>query len=471
MLAHKLKLFLTESDIKQSHDLNLKLNKLESERSNESDKIIEGLILSDKPSIKTVETIEKLSSLETRIKKEIYELSVKNILSNSLTSDGTNKYIGSLKYLNTPDPTDSRIQDNLVSQVIGLGHDGMPSQNIALKASEAIKIPTVKGKESMDASVFKRAVESVWEKPSTPDAVNTEKKKELLVLRDKIENASTETERKSYQREFDQKNAEFMKNDPATQSTLRRNDPAIVNQGANKGMSVQTAVVIQAIRDMGLDNFKPAENLNKDQLAEFKKIKEWIAGKDKNGNLIDPQVLGNQMASAVCKIYAGYSVGVENGSIKVSFGEFLINKFRNADVAFGSNSAPVLDQNRMRGYDNEFIKRYDNNEIKMKNDFETIGVDANGKITGVTNPISVDGVTNYLNNISLDAGDVTLQVYGDTDRKQGGNHYFVIKRINGEWYNLNNNGIRDPLTGLPPKLNYGQLDDGSKEIKVYGIFR
>jgi uncharacterized protein (DUF2147 family) len=55
-------------------------------------------------------------------------------------------------------------------------------------------------------------------------------------------------------------------------------------------MSVQTAVVIQAIRDMGLDNFKPAENLNKDQLAEFKKIKEWIAGKDKNGNPTDKDI-------------------------------------------------------------------------------------------------------------------------------------------------------------------------------------
>jgi hypothetical protein len=107
----------------------------------------------------------------------------------------------------------------------------------------------------------------------------------------------------------------------------------------------------------------------------------------------------------------------------------------------------------------------------MKNDFETIGVDANGKITGVTNPISVDGVTNYLNKIPLDAGDVTLQVYGDTNDMQGGNHYFVIKRINGEWYNLNNNETRNPITGLPLKLNYGNLNDGTEEIKIYGIFK
>lgn len=53
---------------------------------------------------------------------------------------------------------------------------------------------------------------------------------------------------------------------------------------------------------------------------------------------------------------------------------------------------------------------------------------------------------------------------------QGGKHYFVIKRINGEWYNLNNNGKRDPLTGLPPKFDYGQINI-EKGIKLYGIFK
>ncbi|GBF50647.1 putative large structural protein [Leptospira ryugenii] len=148
----------------------------------------------------------------------------------------------------------------------------------------------------------------------------------------------------------------------------------------------------------------------------------------------------------------------------------MINKFRNADVAFGVNTAPVLDQNGMRGYNSELIKRYDVKGVKMKNDFETIGVGADGKITGVTNPISVSGVKSHLDSIPLSEGDVTLQIYGDTNENQGANHYFVVKRINGEWYNLNNNGKRDQVTGLPPKLDYGQISP-DKGVKVYGIFK
>ncbi|PJZ59508.1 polymorphic toxin-type HINT domain-containing protein, partial [Leptospira adleri] len=297
---------------------------------------------------------------------------------------------------------------------------------------------------------------------------------------------------------------------------LAMTKPALYNQGENNAMSVQGAVILDVIRKGGKENFqmdpvlksqseqvtndyrKNVTNL-KEQLRdgnitleqynsklenvetaynksdaivrsrEFNKIKDWIFSNKKT------QQLGNEISSAICRMNTNYVQGYLNGETKMSFGEYMVNKFRNADVKFNGNSAPVYDMNGFRGFETSLVNGTDSSGNRISNDFEGRHIDPKtGKMVGMVNPIPVTQLENTIKNLKPGA---YVQIYWDTNitdkdkktgkilGKPGPNHFsLAIVGADGKLYDLNNNGTRN-TNGSAKEIFYKDLIN-----PIYGIY-
>ncbi|WP_082287772.1 polymorphic toxin-type HINT domain-containing protein, partial [Leptospira noguchii] len=296
---------------------------------------------------------------------------------------------------------------------------------------------------------------------------------------------------------------------------LAMTKPSLYQQGENGAMSVQGAVVLDVIRKGGKENFQmdpvlqsQSEHLttrliedkaklsqdltngsitqeqyssklknletaynNSDvivRLKEFSKIKDWIFSNK------GTQQLGNEISSAICRMNTNYVQGYLNGHTQMSFGEFLINKFRNADVKFNGNSAPVYDMNGFRGFETSIVNGMDSNGNRISNDFEGRVLDPKtGKMTGMVNPIPINQLSNTIQ--SLKPG-TYVQIWWDTNLKldkgqiiggKPGPNHFSLAQVgqDGLLYDLNNNGERDRRDGSAKPIKYKALIN-----PIYGIY-
>ncbi|TGK09074.1 hypothetical protein EHO60_13740 [Leptospira fletcheri] len=96
----------------------------------------------------------------------------------------------------------------------------------------------------------------------------------------------------------------------------------------------------------------------------------------------------------------------------------------------------------------------------------TVGKD--GKMQNIANPLSVGEIYNTLD--KMQDGSI-VQLYWDTNHDFGPNHYSLIMKIDGKWYNFNNNDARGqdgkvlPITFVLPKP-----DEPRQDRPVYGIY-
>ncbi|TGK86219.1 hypothetical protein EHQ23_08150 [Leptospira bourretii] len=211
-------------------------------------------------------------------------------------------------------------------------------------------------------------------------------------------------------------------------------DPKVVNQSANGGIAKMTESILEAIRKGGSENFTFADGTTENE-KQFKSIKDYIFGNrdgDSNGK-------ANQLASEICKIYTGYVMALGNNHTNSSFSDYLIAKFRTGDISMDSNNRPILDGVGMNGYSTSITTRYDINDVKTQNNFQTFEISGN-QPTGISRPMTDPELNQVFER--LKPGQVA-QVYRDTDANAGGNHYYlVIKGDDGKIYDMNHTGRR-----------------------------
>ncbi|RHX91108.1 hypothetical protein DLM76_18240, partial [Leptospira yasudae] len=285
-----------------------------------------------------------------------------------------------------------------------------------------------------------------------------------------------------------------------SQMGLSMTEPRLNNQGQNNSMAVQASVIMDVIRSGGKDNFQMdpqlksqfdqatnqfnndrsnlqsqfqngsltlaqyntkldtlQKNFNASDVIvrgkEFQAIKDWVF----SGN--SSMQLGNAMAAAICKMNTNFTQAYLDNKTNLSFGEYVINKFRNADVRFNGNNAPIYDMNGFRGYDTKIVNAVDSSGNRISNNFEGMKVDpTTGKVTGIVNPLTPDTISNTISH--LKPGSI-VQIYWDTDINAGPNHFSLAEvGPNGELFDLNNNGER----------NNGAASIIDKTKLIYGIY-
>ncbi|WP_125169465.1 TIGR04388 family protein [Leptospira hartskeerlii] len=527
--------------------LEKQISELSSARENEVSKQLEKSY-KNMPA-KEAELLKKLRTYDSELASALKGEILLNSIGNSL--DKTNAFAGDYKNLNTDDPIlvaktkeeekhvikPSEPEINMKS-LARIGEEGMPSAMDVQRAKERLHMPLVdangKLNPSMSRENFNRAVDNVFNTPIELRELTPKQREHLNTLgaevksivsdlqllaielreakagNDKEKITSLERKIDAKDSEFKVKQEEYLKLDPHVERLSKLSDNSILNQVANGGMSVQSALIIETLRVAGKEKFKlspelqtqydkinseRAERMKKidedpmidsskkidlkgkiqkekypARIEEFFKIKEWVFS-DKTS-----QQLGNDIASAICKVYNGYAHTVDSNLTQSKFGEFLIHKFRNGDVAFGGNSAPVLDQNGMKGYNMSINKREDISGNVIRNDMDTIALKkgANGKdtLTGVTNPLRFNFLERLLGydqagtTLEEIPDNTTVQIYGDTNEKFGPNHYWLSRKINGVMYDFNNNTSR--TNGIPEILHW-DIDD-QKAKGIWGIF-
>ncbi|EMM98830.1 hypothetical protein LEP1GSC035_1559 [Leptospira noguchii str. 2007001578] len=135
----------------------------------------------------------------------------------------------------------------------------------------------------------------------------------------------------------------------------------------------------------------------------------------------------------------------------------MTHKIRNGLVSMGvDNPAPVYDNGGTAGYG-----RSAKPETKLDNDFGRYLLDKKGNPLGMTSAMSQSKALEIVN--ALPAGSV-VQIFGDTRKPPGPNHYFfIIKGSDGLFRNYNNNasGKEGQVFGEPVYW---------ESMKVYGLY-
>ncbi|EMM98829.1 hypothetical protein LEP1GSC035_1556 [Leptospira noguchii str. 2007001578] len=198
------------------------------------------------------------------------------------------------------------------------------------------------------------------------------------------------------------------------------------------------------------ENFTPDPSLKPGtkEYKDFEKVRDWIfSGKN-------PMEMGNATSEALCRVFYNYNQALATGKIPMStnLSTFMTHKIRNGLVSMGvDNPAPVYDNGGTAGYG-----RSAKPETKLDNDFGRYLLDKKGNPLGMTSAMSQSKALEIVN--ALPAGSV-VQIFGDTRKPPGPNHYFfAIKGKDGSFYQFNNNGL------------FNRKIEDWAEIKVYGLY-
>ncbi|PNV71646.1 TIGR04388 family protein [Leptospira inadai serovar Lyme] len=429
------------------------------------------------------EKAAKLAAIDNQIREKI-----KATL--AIVPKGSNgEFTGKLSYLNTPDPeavnvkahdkNENYFDKEHANRIRTFGSEGMPNlTQIKLAMSHELEkgIPLGRGhKAIMSETQFKEAIARVTEKPEIP-------KLEL----DFFGNPTKESVA------------------ARGEALLKYADTMVAGQGPGKGMEVQSSVIIEMIRQMGPEKFGPNPELvkraskiigetqtkiqeltskyengeinkgiyesektklnqirdwNSDVIAlrDANLVKEFVFQKDKSGKLIQSRELALKMSSAICRVLANHTQATFSEKTNLSFGEYMINKMQNGDVKM-SGGAPVFDVGRLRGFEEKLSKSFDSSGMALQNNFPDLSF-KDGKIVGVTNPISMDTWNKFTE--SLPEGAV-IQVWGNSDEIMGPNHFWILYKKDGAIWDYNNNGGRD---------KHGKAEKFKpKKYPVYGVY-
>ncbi|TGK37651.1 TIGR04388 family protein [Leptospira andrefontaineae] len=219
-------------------------------------------------------------------------------------------------------------------------------------------------------------------------------------------------------------------------------------------LATQLGAVFDIIRsEAGGDKskFQPDESIknNPNALAEFNSVRDWIfSGKS-------PIEMGNTTSAALCRVYYNFAQTILTGKISAdtNLATFMTHKIRIGGVSIGeTNKAPVFD----RGFTNGYTEHVTIPGLEGNN-FEKFRFNSKGEPLGISGAISQEKVRGYLKD--LPAGSV-VQVFANTDTTPGPNHYFfIIKDVDGDWKNMNNNG---------GKAYYEPFD--WKKNRIYGLY-